>query len=572
MSILWQGNWITRTRIATGLFLMFYAFLHFFNIGLGLLSPAWMEAMQDFRQLFSRNLVGTVLLYAALLLHGGLALVRLAQRRSLRMSTTEAWQTVLGLLIPLQLITHIVFTRYSHAVYDTRDEMSYVILLMWNSVSIWLQSALLLVVWIHGCIGLHLWLRLTRWWRRAVAYAIALAVLVPGFALAGLLVEGRRIFAAFQIEERRAALMESFNWPAPEAFAALFGIKDLGLAIFVGLVALTATVYLARRQMRRRRSVRIRYADGPEIVAERGLTLLEMSRTNGIPHTSLCGGKGRCTTCRVVVENGTEHLPAPGPTEARSLKAVKAPPDTRLACQIRPSAPLTVYRVFRPDGGRKRAHASQGQERELAILFLDMRGFTARTTGQLPYDVVFLLNRFFDAIVPAITSAGGTVDKYLGDGLLAVFDRPAPSLSARDALAATAAVGRALEAFNAALAEQGDPEIRIGMGLHMGNVVLGEIGAAGHAPRTIIGDTVNAASRLEGETKALGVEVIVSLRVLEAAAAEIDPQDLHAFDLRGVSETLMALPLERAADLEKTSSSALPPEEQRAGSASSVAT
>ncbi|MEY8838634.1 adenylate/guanylate cyclase domain-containing protein [Cribrihabitans sp. XS_ASV171] len=544
---------------------MFYALLHFLNIGLGLLSPVWMEAMQDFRQLFSRNLVGTVLLYAALLLHGGLALVRLAQRRSLRMSATEAWQTVLGLLIPLQLITHIVFTRYSHALYDTRDEMSYVILLMWNSVSVWMQSALLLIVWVHGCIGLHLWLRLTRWWRKTIPYAIAVAVLVPGFALAGLLVEGRRIFAVFQDQERRPALMDGFNWPTPEAFITLFQVKNFGLVLFAGLVALTAAVYLARRQFRRRRSVRIRYGDGPEIVAERGLTLLEMSRVNGVPHTSLCGGKGRCTTCRVVVEDGAEHLTEPGPIEARSLRAVKAPLGTRLACQIRPEAPLTVYRVFRPDGGRKRAHASQGQERELAILFLDMRGFTARTTGQLPYDVVFLLNRFFDAIVPAITKAGGTVDKYLGDGLLAVFDRPAPSLSASDALAAAAAVGRALEAFNASLAQQGDPEIRIGMGLHMGNVVLGEIGAAGHAPRTIIGDTVNAASRLEGETKALGVEIIVSLRVLEAASAEIDPEDLHAFDLRGVSETLMALPLERAADLEKTSSTAPLSGEQRAG-------
>ncbi|MFC3614001.1 adenylate/guanylate cyclase domain-containing protein [Lutimaribacter marinistellae] len=541
---------------------MLYAFLHFLNIGLGLLSPGWMEEMQDARQIFTRSAVGTTLLYSALVLHGGLALVRLGRRRSLRMSATEAWQTVLGLLIPLQLITHVVFTRYSHAVYDTNDEMSYVILIMWSSVAVWMQVALLLVVWIHGCIGLHLWLRLTRWWPRVVPTAIGLAVFVPGFALAGLMVEGRRIYSDFQTETYQASLMERFNWPSAEAFGALFATKDQGLLMFAALLGLTFASFGVRRVLRRRRSVRIQYADGPVITAERGLTLLEMSRAKGVPHTALCGGKGRCTTCRVVVEEGAEHLAEPGPTEARSLKAVKAPPGTRLACQIRPEAPTTVYRVFRPDGARKRAHASQGQERELAILFLDMRGFTARTTGQLPYDVVFLLNRFFDAIVPAITGAGGTVDKYLGDGLLAVFDRPDAALSAQQGLAAAVAVGHALNRFNASLADQGDPEIRIGMGLHMGNVVLGEIGAAGHAPRTIIGDTVNATSRLEGETKELGVELLVSHRVLEVGGADYDPKDLHPFDLRGVSQKLMALPLSRATDLEKRSAQNLVQQEQ----------
>ena len=113
------------------------------------------------------------------------------------------------------------------------------------------------------------------------------------------------------------------------------------------------------------------------------------------PHTALCGGKGRCTTCRVIVEDGADQLPEPSDIEARSLAAVSAPEGARLACQIRPTEPITAFRMFRPDGARHRAHASQGQERQLAVLFLDMRGFTSRTTGQLPYDIVFLLNRFF---------------------------------------------------------------------------------------------------------------------------------------------------------------------------------
>ncbi|MCE8536695.1 adenylate/guanylate cyclase domain-containing protein [Ruegeria pomeroyi] len=548
-SALWRGSLATRLRIATGLILFAYAFFHFVNIGLGLISPVWMAAFQDARQVITRSLPGSILLYGALLIHAGLALTGLARRRSLRMRQAEAIQLGLGLLIPLQLIAHLVHTRYAHEVYGVQDEMSYLIILMWPNISIWQQSGLLLVVWIHGCIGLHFWLRLTSWWRAWVPWMIGMAVLVPAFALAGLLTEGRRMFAIFTDDAQRPGYMEAFNWPDTETFVALFAVKDRGLALFWGLLALAAAIHLGRKLMRRRNAVRIRYVDGPEIVSERGLTLLQMSRSHGVPHTALCGGKGRCTTCRVVIEEGADLLHPPLEVELRSLRAVGAPPNTRLACQIRPTDPATVFRVFRPEGGRSRAHASQGQERQLAVLFLDMRGFTARTTGQLPYDVVFLLNRFFDAIVPSVVGAGGTVDKYLGDGFLAVFEARDAQTSARAGIEAARSIGAALHVFNRTLAAEGTPPVRIGMGLHLGNLVLGEIGAAGHAPRTIIGDTVNAASRLEAETKALGVELLISHAVLEAAGVETDGLELREFTLRGVPQPVSALAVTAAATL-----------------------
>ena len=178
-----------------------------------------------------------------------------------------------------------------------------------------------------------------------------------------------------------------------------------------------------------------------------------------------------------------------------------------------------------------------------------MRGFTARTTGQLPYDVVFLLNRFFDAIVPSIQKAGGTVDKYLGDGLLAVFELPDPGASARAGLAAAHDIGTALTKFNASLEAEGAPEVRIGLSLHLGPVVLGEIGAAGAAPRTLIGDAVNTASRLEGQTKPMGVEGLISVPLLQAAGIDTSSLDLTELNLRGVAEPLFALPVARLADL-----------------------
>lgn len=543
---LWRGGWAARLRIGTGLVLFTFAFFHFINIGLGLINTDYLHGMQNGRKAVTRHDLATALLYSALLIHSGLALWSVAQRRTLRMPFSTALQIGLGLLIPLQLISHIVQTRYAHEIYDVNDEMGYIIALMWPSSAVWMQSLLLLLVWIHGCIGLHMWLRLTSWWRKAIPYLIGVAVFVPSFALAGLLTEGRRIWADFADAFLRDQYIEHYNWPSPEAFQAMFSVKDNMMTGFWAALAATGAVYLGRKLWRRRHSVRVTYALGPEVVAEKGMTLLEISQTNGIPHTALCGGKGRCTTCRVVVEDGGDRLPSPSDVEARSLAAVGAPSNTRLACQMRPTEPITVYRVFRPDGGRNRGHASQGQERKLAVLFLDMRGFTARTTGQLPYDIVFLLNRFFDAIVPSVTEEGGVVDKYMGDGLLAVFENPDTATSARSGLNAAMDISRALDRFNLQLQAEGSPRIRIGMGLHLGDLVLGEIGAAGHAPRTIIGDAVNVASRLESEAKALGAELLVSQALLDAAGVTVNPDDIRLFDLRGVAQPVPAMPVARA--------------------------
>ncbi len=549
MSVLWRGSWITRLRIASGLVLFTYVFFHLINVGLGLFSPVWMDVMEHARIWVTRSLPGTILLYGALLTHAGLALATLATRRTLKMPPAVAVQSVLGVIIPLLLITHIAFTRYSHEIFGTNDEMAYIAALIWGTPSGWKQALLVLVVWLHGCIGLHYWLRLTSWWPRAQQVMISIAVLIPAFALAGFMTAGRYMHDAFGNPVNRALLMAEFKWPDAKTFGELLEISGRSIGVFWGLLALVALAYALRKLRPGPNTVRIQYVDGPEVTSPKGPTLLEISEANGVAHTALCGGRGRCTTCRVIVQDGADQLHPPSEAEARSLKAVNAPPGSRLACQIRPTNPLTVFRVFRPDGRRGRAHASQGQERQLAVLFLDMRGFTARTEGQLPYDVVFLLNRFFDVIVPSITGAGGKVDKYLGDGLLALFETPDERSSARAALRAAAGIGSALATFNRTLAAEGGKPVAIGIGLHLGDVVLGEIGAAGDAPRTLIGDTVNTASRMEGKTKELGVQVLVSAALLEAAGVDTAPLELIRLELRGVAEPVEALALENGTAL-----------------------
>lgn len=546
---IWQGNLVQRSRTISGVFLLTFAFFHFLNIAAGLVSPEFMAQVQEARKLFTGHPPGQIILFSALLVHGGLALWQVASRRTLRMTVAQAVQLLFGLAIPLQLIQHVVFTSYADGVFNVEDEMSSVILLMWNSPEIWHQYLLLLVVWVHGCIGMHMWLRITTWWRPLVPYLIGFAVMVPTLALAGLITEGRRMWAIYIVPGNAEAIQEDFNWPDLTEFAHLYRVYEVSLWVFFGLLGAAISTYYLRQLVRKRQSVRIRYVDGPELTVERGLTLLEISQVNGVPHTSLCGGKGRCTTCRITITDGSDSLPAPSPTEARSLLAVKAPGNVRLACQIYPTSALTVKRVYRPKG-RRQVHSAQGEEKTIAVLFLDIRGFTSRSADLLPYDVVFLLNRFFDAIVPEITRAGGKVDKYMGDGLLALFEMDSPEASSQAGITAVGNIGVALARFNRLLASEGDDPVRIGMGLHTGTVVLGEIGTTDNAPRTLIGATVNTASRLEAKTKELGVELLISERVVQMASFAAHEAKFQVFELRGVDRPVSALPVPHASVLE----------------------
>jgi ferredoxin len=150
--------------------------------------------------------------------------------------------------------------------------------------------------------------------------------------------------------EAFAALKARANWPNAADSAYLATLRDAARVFFGTLVAGVAGVVVWR--MARRavdgRGVRIYYVDGPTVDIQPGMTLLEASRAAGVRHASVCGGRARCSTCRVRIEHGLESLPSPAGAEAITLQSIEAPPNVRLACQIRPSAPLTVAIVTHP--------------------------------------------------------------------------------------------------------------------------------------------------------------------------------------------------------------------------------
>ena len=295
----------------------------------------------------------------------------------------------------------------------------------------------------------------------------------------------------------------------------------------------------------RRAGARVRYPTGRLVNVPHGGTILETSRAAGIPHASVCGGRGRCSTCRVRVLRGAESLAPALPAETKVLQRLMLAPDVRLACQARPTAnaEIQVELLLPPDVRAKDALAVQrfahGEEADIAVLFADLRGFTKLSENRLPYDVVFLLNRYFAAMGKAITGAGGRVDKFIGDGVMALFGvDDGAEAGCRSAIRAARRMAEELDMLNSLLGHDLAEPLRIGIGIHVGPAIVGHMGYGEASGVTAIGDTVNTASRLEAMTKEAGAQLIVSDDVAMRAGVDLSGFTLQSVSVRGRAGTI----------------------------------
>jgi adenylate cyclase len=532
-------------RLASGLVLVTYLVTHFSNHALGLISVSAAEAGRWWFLALWRNPLGTVVLYAALLTHPILGFVALYRRRTLRMPFTEALQLVLGLSVPLLAAGHVVGTRIAHSLFGREDAYTWLTFALWNlRPEIGLKHAVLVVVvWTHACIGLHYWLRLRAWYRTWIPVAYATALLLPVLAYGGFVRMGREVAAwsAPADVARRQAAVKAASLP-PHAQASLW---DIELTIYLTFAGALAAVLLARAirvAVARRRQIRVSYPSGRSVTVPVGFTILEASRFGGIPHVSVCGGRGRCSTCRVRIERGADRLPAPRDDEARLLRRVGTPPTVRLACQTRPVGDVAVIPVIAPaptHAALEAAGAETGREREIAVLFADLRGFTSVAERKLPYDVVYLLNRYFEAVGGAIREAGGVANQFTGDGVMALFGIDAgPEAACRDALNGAAGMIAALEMLSRTLADELPGPLRLGVGIHVGPAVVGRMGFAEAAYLTAVGDTVHVAARLEELTKKYASELVISEAVAARAGLDVSGYPREELTLRNRSEPL----------------------------------
>jgi adenylate cyclase len=537
---------VRRIRLGSGLVLLTYLATHFINHALGLISLEAMEAGRFWFLALWRNPLVTAVLYGALAIHLGLAFYSLYRRRHLRMPLWEALQLVLGLTIPLFLAAHIAGTRIAHELFDVKDSYSLIVLSLWNVTPLngVRQALLVLVAWIHGCIGLHFWLRLRPWYSRVVPIFFGLALLLPVLALLGFAEAGREIsdLMARQPGWFDRTLLEA-NVPRGSQRDLLALLQNWTLQVYVGILGLVLLARVMRSAVQRHNRIRLTYPGGVEIAVPRGLTVLEASRFAGIPHTSVCGGRGRCSTCRVRVVRGLDSLPAAKPAEIRVLQRVGAPPNVRLACQLQPTEDISITPLV-PAGSQTRHGFMQpsylaGEERNIVVLFADLRSFTEMAERKLPYDLVFILNSYFKTAGEAVTRAGGIVDKFVGDGVMALFGiETDPHDGSRRALNAAHEIVNGVDQLSQLLAAELAEPLKIGVGIHSGSAVVGRMGYGSAVSLTAIGDTVNVASRLQDLTKEYACQLVISEEVAQHAGVNLDAFPRHQLTVRNRHEAL----------------------------------
>jgi adenylate cyclase len=535
-----------------------YLISHFLNHALGNISMDALATGVRYHILFWQFPPVAIVFYGAALTHAGLGIWALYRRRQFRWKAIEPLQLVLGLSITALIISHIAGVRLGHTIFGHQKLYPQVFYADWIAAphKMWLMYAVLTVSWIHGCIGLYFWLRMKAFFKRAAPFLLAGAVLIPALAMLGLYQGGRSVARDSESTAWKADNLSPRHVGTAAQQHALGDIADYFLIGYLGLLGLVLLARGARALIERRGGmITLSYGNGRTVRVPRGLSVLEASLRYNVPHASVCGGRARCSTCRIRVIGDFGVLPEPSQREAFVLDRVgAADPSVRLACQLRPTGDRSFFQLFMPHAMSANAHASQphrvGQERYLVSMFVDMRGSTKLAEKQLPFDTVFIVNRFLGAVSQAVTACGGQPNQFLGDGQLALFGlATGPQTACRQALRAAAMISANVDGLNRILSHELHEPIRFGIGIHGGEVIIGDIGYRDHIVFTALGDAVNVAARLQDMTKNLACEAIVSDEVRITAGLAPDALPDQEVAIRGRDEPITVHPVASARSL-----------------------
>ena len=542
-----RGISVRQVRLVSGLVLFAYLLSHFLNHALGNVSMEALATGVYFHTLFWQFLPITMLFYAACLVHTALGIWALYERRQFRWKAIEPLQLLLGLSIPVLVIAHIIGVRLGQTLYGHERLYPQVLFLywIWAPWRIWMMLAVMTVAWVHGCIGLHFWLRMKAFYKRAAPFLLAAAVLIPTLSMLGFYQGGRIVIDNDSVEWRAENLTQRQVGTRAEA-QVLDRVTDYFLFGYFGLIGIALLARGARTINERRRGmINLSYGNGRTVRVPKGLSVLEASLRHNVPHASVCGGRARCSTCRIRIIGDHSALPEPSQREAFVLGRVGASdPSIRLACQLRPACDLSFFQLFLPHttsaDGHERNPTRIGQERYLVSLFVDMRGSTKLAEKRLPFDTVFIVNRFLGAVSQAVIESGGRPNQFVGDGMLALFGLASGRRQAcRQALKAAALIAANVDELNKFLEHDLREPLRFGIGINGGEVIVGDIGYRDHMVFTALGDPVNVAARLQDMTKSLACEAVISDEVRATAGLDADALPQQEVAIRGRNETMM---------------------------------
>ena len=474
--------------------LFVYVAAHFVNHALGLISIVVAERGLRIAVAVWQSPPGTVILYGAAGTHIALAFLALYQHRTLRMPPMELLRIALGLNIPMLLIAHAVGTRLAFEMYGHPPDYAHVVWMLWHSGREGRQIALLVPGWLHGCLGLNFAFGKRAWYLRLRLPLFGAALLLPVLAVLGFLSMLKEVSLLAQDPAWVAATIGAV---IEAQHIALDHVRDGLLSLYIGAIAMVFVARATRAFVEERRGslISIGYPDRT-VRVPRGWTVLEASRSHHIAHVSICGGRARCSTCRVRVLAGEDQCPSPAEGERRTLLRIRAPAGTRLACQLRPRGDVSVVPLLTAVPGALRESAGGAVEREIAVMLVDFK-WRQSQRRLLPHDLLYALNRFSEAVGATTRAAGGTPNQFMGDRVMALFGLDvAPFEANRQALSAAAELELRLDALRVQLQRELGCEMEHVIYLHTGTAVVGETGDRVTRTVTATGEAIDVVRQL----------------------------------------------------------------------------
>ena len=500
---------IRTIRIVTGLVIYAYVTTHLLNLSLGLVS---LEQMEFWRPVFMapwQSLLGSVVMYGSLLTHMCLGFVALYHRRTLRMSSFDTIQLVLALILPPLVVIHVLGTRVVSSMVDFQPTYSWILMIYWKwtPVAGLRQVGVVLAAWIHGCMGLYYWMRLKTWWPRASMFIYPLAFIVPVLALLGFVEAGKDILQLAQDPQWLASLRSSAASIDKQTVAELYRLENILLVTY----ALILMAVLSARWIRllRTRSVESKstttmsYTNGPTVTSKSGFSILEISRRSTISHASVCGGRGRCATCRVRIIEGAEHLSPAQADELKLLEKVGAAADVRLACQaIAMAGSVTVQRLLPAPGDAQVVNLLDyvsGEEQQVVVLSIACLGI-AEIVDNSGLTSPSVLDQYIGDSIDEIQAENGQLDSADTFSVVASFNSETSLLNIAEA--AYKIGSNAVERFNQikkqlqqqVILDAGNT-LRLNITLHVGRAIL-PTSDGSNKSLNVVGEAIDELNRL----------------------------------------------------------------------------
>ena len=500
-------------RMASGLILFTYIGAHLVNHALGLISLGAAEVGMEIAIEVWYSLPGTVLLYGAFATHFLMALIAVYERRTFRLPPLELFRIALGFTMPILLIGHAASTRLAYELFGLSSDYTRVVSNIWASGSQGMQLGLMAPGWLHGCLGLHFAFGRRAWYRQSKFVLFSAALLLPVLAALGFIAMGKELATS------PTAVAAALEFLKPEHAAQRLALSQWKDSVLNWYYFIIGAAFVAREirnllERRSKRLVSVAYP-GRTVRVPRGWSVLEASRSFHLPHAAMCGGRARCSTCRVRVTAGEQNLPPPANDEQATLERIGATPDVRLACQLRPQGDISVVPLVRTARPIYRATAPQrGGEREIAVLFCDFRNRADLSTDHLPQDLLYVLTIYVEGVSNAIRASGGTLSHVEAGSIGALFGHEGGGANpAQGALRAAGAIEGVIADLNNRLGRDRDRWVKIAVSIHAGRAAVGEIGSSDPPVLMAVGEAIDGAQELRKAAAARDKAFAISEKV-----------------------------------------------------------